>query len=122
MTKDETAALLSDIFAVESENKDPSKNRTIMIGRIQDYAWLQQHLVKTAERDPNWSRKAKRPATGNANRYVNRVLGNPAIVRTFNQVAWKHGFNFAGADCEKIFISKDGLPYDGTCWIVFERR
>lgn len=122
ITEDETAALLSDIFSIQSDNNDPSKNRTIMIGRIQNYAWLQQHLIKTAERDPAWSRKTKRPKSGHANRYVNRVLGSPAIVRTLNRVAWKHGFNFTGADCEKIFISKDGLPYDGTCWIVFEAR
>ena len=122
MTESETAALLSDIFAVQSANNDPSKSRTIMIGRIQDYAWLQQHLLKIAERDPAWSRETKRPKTGNANRYVNRVLGDPAVVRTFNRAAWKHNFNFSGADCEKIFISNDGLPYDGTCWIAFGRR
>lgn len=122
LTEKETSALVFAVLGAQSVLKDQGDVRTLMLGKLKDFAWMQQHLIRTARSDANWSAKNRRPKTGHANRYVNKVLSMPKVKLALDQAASRFGLSYTGADCEKIFIAKDGLPESGTCWILFTRR
>lgn len=122
LTEKETSDLVFAVLGAQSVLKDQGDVRTLMLGKLHDFGWMQQHLIRTAESDPNWSQKDRRPKTGHANRYVNKVLSMPKVKLVLDQAASRFGLGYSGADCEKIFITKDGLPESGTCWILFARR
>lgn len=116
-TRAETIALFQKILDTHEENNGGASYSSLMLGSLENYAWMQQHLTETARRDQNWSQKTGKPVSGHENTYVNGILNRPEIIEAFNQAGAKHGYRFSGASCEKVFISEEGLPYDAFCWI-----
>ena len=115
LSRDETLDILGETFTAISLRQRQAY-RSLLLGVIEDYDWLQRHLAETAAADGDWSRRKGRPkAGGSANAYVEAVLGRPAILQSMNRAVEDSGHVFEGFGCEKIRISDDGLPVDGFC-------
>lgn len=116
LTQEETVELFANIFKARAETGDRKTYSSLMIGDVGDYAWMQRYLMETARADPAWSQATGRPKTRHANHYVNAVLSRPAVIDVFSRAGSKYDYRFTGMDCEKVFISDDGLPVDAFCW------
>ena len=115
LTREETVTILSRVFEQVSQRKDQAY-QSVVLGLIEDYEWLQRHLVDSAAADDNWLRQEGRPkAGGSANAYVEQTLAQPQILRELNRAAGIAGYSFKSFSCEKLRISEDGLPMDGMC-------
>lgn len=115
LSREETITILSRVFEQVSQRKDQAY-QSVVLGLVEDYEWLQRHLVDSAAVDDNWLRQESRPrAGGSANAYVEQTLARPQILWELNRAAGIAGYTFEGFSCEKIRISGDGLPMDGMC-------
>lgn len=120
LTKQQTMSLLEDILQANQKVNGQQVYNAMMIGSIENYSWLQRHLTESARQDKHWSTENAKPLDSNINAYVSQQLSVAEIIATFNLVAEKYGYRFSTMDCEKVFISVDGLPYDAFCWLKME--
>jgi len=120
LTKQQTFSLLVDMLEANQKVNGQQPYQAMMIGHIEDYAWLQRHLTETARRDTGWSMKKAKPAHLSVNAYVSQLLSMPDVIDVFNLAGEKQGYRFSTMDCEKVFISAGGLPYDAFCWLKME--
>ena len=119
LSREETVALYTRVFAAQANHGRTVSYHSVMIGDVSDYGWLQRYLTDTARADPNWSREKGRPVTGHANHYVNAVLSRPDVLAVWDEAGARYGYHFTRTDCEKVFISDNGLPVDAFCWMDF---
>lgn len=117
-SKRETVALISGLFAAISTHDKGTSFHSLMLGQIESYSWLQQHLIDTAREDAAWSQAKAKPTNSSANDYVNQALSRSEALGIFNEAAQPYGYSFAAASCEKVFISSDGLPFNAFCWLT----
>lgn len=115
---EETVTYLSELFAALDAGDKQSRFTSLMLGQIENYSWLQRHLMDTARRDTAWSQERGKPARVHINDYVNSVLSRPAALEVFNSAGRTHGYSFTTANCEKVFVSSDGLPFNAFCWLT----
>ena len=115
LTREETVDILAKAFASLSrqQNRD---YESVVLGRIEDYAWLQSHLEQTAATDSDWSRTQSGPSAGGSpNAYVEAALEQPAILQAFDRAAAQAERRFQDFSCEKVLVSGNGLPFDALC-------
>lgn len=94
---------------------------SIFLGRIKNYPWMSEHLVKKADKSGVWDKKTGRPSDRSANAYVSLLLSDREVLFYFNLVLEQIGYGVAGVSCEKVLINKDKLPYDAMCWLNIDR-
>ena len=122
LEKPETIELFTAIFKTHHATKDRQTYQSLMIGSVGNYTWMTEFLTDTSRVDPAWSRETGKPARGSVNAYVNRVLSRPPVVDVFNQAGKENGYVLSDMDCEKVFLSDEGLPMDAFCWLTLEQN
>lgn len=120
LSKQETVEIFTLVFRTHKDSRDRNPSVSLMVGSVGRYPWMQNHLTETARTDPDWMQDEGKPVDGRTNVYVNRILSRPAAAGVFNRAAEPYGFRLADMDCEKVFVSDDGLPYDAFCWLRVE--
>lgn len=115
LTREETVDVLARAFASLNRRRHRDYD-SLVLGRIEDYAWLRQHLEQTAAADAGWSRAEGRPAAGGSpNAYVEAVLAQPAVLQSLDRAAAQAERRIGSFSCEKVLISEKGLPFDAFC-------
>ena len=117
LSEQETVEIYSLVFKTHKDTHDRTPYVSLIVGSVDRYPWMQRYLMDMARGDPDWRRDRGKPGDGRTNAYVNRVLSRSPVLDIFNRSSEPYGFRLADMDCEKVFVSDDGLPYDAFCWL-----
>jgi len=121
LTKEETVQIFSAIFETHKDAHkqidDKTTYESFMIGRVENYGWMQHFLTETARKDGLWSKEMAKTSV-KTNPYVEHVLSSHPVIGVFNSAGEKYGYSFNAISCEKVFISNEGFPTDAFCWAV----
>lgn len=112
--------ILDKDLHVSIETNTLSDFGSIFLGRLISYRWLSDYLLQTAKNDKNWDALHGKPLKGSSNQYVNATLHIATLLKPLSYVLNKHSYKLSGVSCEKILINRQGLPFDGMCWLLIQ--
>lgn len=94
-----------------------SQYNSVFLGRVVDYPWISEQLVRVAQADPSV------PGMTDAQRYpfVRAVLMQPVILAVFAEPLAQHGYRITGASVEKVLTALPGAR-PVPAWVPADSR
>jgi hypothetical protein len=126
VTPNDTAGLVTLAFStieLQQLDKEGDAYRSIFLGRLIDYEWLNRHLSKHAERDADWSAAIGKAKNGErAEAYVMRVLHIRAVLDPLDEALKPYGYLAQGFSCEKAMVSGPDTLQFQPAWVAADKR
>ena len=100
----------------------------LFLGRLVDYPWLVDLVVKAALDDDDWNKQLGQPITGHDNSYFAALLESDAIRTRLEGPLRHHGLYIRSIAVEKVLkapaktvldhLTADGIvPFDAQVWL-----
>ncbi len=89
---------------------------SLFIGRMVEYPWLSNFVVRQALDDSVWSRKRGRPRGENINVYVAHLIEKHPFISHLDSILSKIHYKIKGVSVEKVLVGtyKHLLHYSGS--------
>ncbi|VAW79873.1 hypothetical protein MNBD_GAMMA12-3146 [hydrothermal vent metagenome] len=115
------AALGTALKTLKAKKQLSPITNVFLANKLRSYPWISKVLVEKSMNNPQWNKKAGKPKSGTANRYVNKILYTTAVLIPFSQSLKQYQYTISAVSCEKILINKNNLPYEAMCWLKIKK-
>ncbi len=78
--------------------------KSIFIGRIVEYPGLMSYLLEQSKSDSLWLKTEGRPAKGDVNSYVARIMAGHPLTAQINRLLQKAGYRVSAVSVEKVLV------------------
>ncbi len=133
LTRDQLLSLFRRAISGNDSLLQRHRFNSIFLGRVIDYPWLSDFLIRQALRDSAWSKKQGRPRRQNINTYVARLAGKHPFIEKLNSVLANIHYKITGVSVEKVLVGryrqlhdytgpefKGGAPFDAQIYLLLQ--
>lgn len=132
--RESMVTILEAAFAKTQPPKLEGTYSSLSIGRLIDYPWLSRYLASAAYGDRGWNARKGKPASGDINGYVAKLLFKKELTEQLEKAFAKGGYSIAGVSVEKVLvgsfrnvpfytgkISPGRVPFDAQVWFMLKK-
>ncbi|MFD2205992.1 hypothetical protein [Kiloniella antarctica] len=124
-TKDSVSRSMKTIFSDHKQEANPLRFTSLFVGRLIEYSWIRDYLAnfgRPLEVSPLDTQTAISRPDYEVLKEFEATLLNSTILDPFSLPATQAGYSVKQLSCEKLIRSKNGVPIDALCWLVFEQE